>query len=358
MNRFSRFIGCVAASVMFYFASVQAGLSWVSVLTYAKFRIYFTFDSIPLYMILLLPIITFVADTIARETFRGTALLGGFIAAAFNVVMLFPSVLLSLCFNHAFVDDSVLVESAKEFAVSVALFQMFVTVSMHFVDIIFCKTKRFAFLHFLLTVSAAIGSVLLLKIDYEMHIVSQVLLPWIESHLIGMTLADLIPLVVACGVMLLVLIGITAGIAAYPSVVGPLLFVLVDLDITALLLFQPPARASADNKLPSLFVTSPLGRIILGTLAVSGLIVSLLPLFNSSPIAESFSAIVARNSNNEEEKKNKKNKKDDAKTKSNDSNVEIEEVVVKSKKSSKTPRATTPEETTPVKRRSTKKSTK
>ena len=318
MNRFGRFVGSCVGSVLFYFLSVQVKLPWVKAITFGDVHFYLTFDSVPLYLFFMLPVIVFVADVISRESFRGTVVMSGIIAAVFNALITFPSALLCTSISHILVDDEIVVDMAKQFFVTLMLFQLFVSAAMHLVDLIFSRTKRLAFLHFLLTSAFVVGSVYILKIDYELHIISQIVLPWIDSKIGEMVLSDLIPIVLAAGVMILVLMGVTAGIAPYPSIVGILLYVLIGVNISILLLFQQPLQALDSHKLPSVFVESPLGHIIVSTVAGAGLILALMPLLNSSPIAESVAAmskncIVKRKDEKCEVKNAAKSGKSDAK---------------------------------------------
>jgi len=291
MNRFGRYLSCICGSVMFYYAVGKLDLPWFSAVTFGKMPFFLKFDNVPLYLMVSLPVITFVADFIARETFRAKLIMSGVISAVFHLVACFPLSLLAAIQGHAMVADSVFVTVAKQIAFSLAAFQFFATTAIQFVDICFCKTKRFAFLHTLLSSAAVCGSVVLLGYLYENQIFSSLMKPWIENKIAPLVLADLIPIGIAFVVLLLVLIGLTAGSARYPSAVGSMLFVLIGLNVSAVLYFLSPLKLLAGYTTPTLFVASPVGKGVVLTVAFTGLVVTLLPLFNGSPIAESPSAM-------------------------------------------------------------------
>lgn len=287
MKRLGRFFGTIVASVAFFVLAAQNNAPFVSAASFGSVPFYVTFDSVPVYLFCALPVVAFVADVVARESYRANVLLSGVVAALFNLLMSFTLLLLTLLLGHVLVPDTVLVATAQQTALALALFQGAVTVAMQLVDVLFCRTKRFAFVHAVLTAAAAVGAVLGLHRLSAAHVVTATVLPLVERRIAPFTLGDLAPAAVGAAVLLLVVLGFTAGTVRFPSVIGALLFMLMGLNLCVLVLFVPARAADADHALAFAFAASPLGKVVVATVGLVGIALTLLPAFNRSPIAES-----------------------------------------------------------------------
>lgn len=287
MKRLGRFVGTIAASVAFFVVAAKSSAPFVGATSFGTMPIYLTFDSVPVYLFCALPVIAFVADVVARESYRANVVLSGLVAALFNVLMSFTLLLLALLLGHLLVHDSVLVATAKQTALALALFQGAVTVAMQLVDILFCRTKRLAFVHTVLTAAAAVGAVLGLHHLGAAHAVTATVLPLVESKVAPFTLADFAPAAVGLAVLLVVALGFCAGTARFPSIIGALLYMLMGLNLCVLVLFVPARATDADHALVAAFTASPQGKVLVATVGIVGIVLTLLPAFNRSPIAES-----------------------------------------------------------------------
>ena len=287
MKRLGRFFGTIAASVAFLVVAAKSNAPFVSATSYGAVPFYLTFDNVPVYLFCALPVVAFVADVVARESYRANVLLSGFVAALFNVLMSFTLLLLALLLGHILVADSVLVATAKQTAVALALFQGAVTVAMQLVDVLFCRTKRLAFVHTVLTAAAAVGAVLGLNYVCVTHTLTATVAPLVESKIAPFTLGDLTPAAVGIAVLLLVVLGFCAGTARFPSIIGALLYMLMGLNLCVLVLFVPARATDADHALAAAFASAPQGKAIIATVGIVGIALTLLPAFNRSPIAES-----------------------------------------------------------------------
>ena len=287
MKRLGRFVGTIAASVAFYVLAAKSGAAFVDATSFGAVPFYLTFDRVPVYLFCALPVVAFVADVVARESYRANVLLSGLVAALFNVLMSFTLLLLALLLGHVLVADSVLVATAKQTALVLALFQGAVTVAMQLVDVVFCHTKRLACVHAVLTAAAAVGAVFGLNYLHATHAVTATVLPLVERKIAPFTLADLAPAAVGLGVLLAVVLGFCAGTARFPSIIGALLYMLMGMNLCVLVLFVPERATDADHALAAVFASSPQGKVVVATVGIVGIVLTLLPAFNCSPIAES-----------------------------------------------------------------------